>query len=131
MKILIVEDDAGSRLLMKELLKDYGQLHTAANGQEAVEAVRSALQAEEPYDLICLDVMMPEMDGQQALREIRSLEEARGIFSSDGSKIIMTTVLADMKNISTAYMNLCDAYLAKPINKSALLEQLRSLDLIA
>ena len=130
MKILIVEDDAGSRLLIKEILKPHGQVHTAANGKQAVAAVDAALQAGAPYDLICLDIMMPEMDGQQALREIRTLEEARGIFSSDGSKIIMTTALADMKNISTSYMNLCDAYLPKPIEKTTLLKQLHALNLI-
>jgi two-component system, chemotaxis family, chemotaxis protein CheY len=130
MKVLIVEDDFTSRLLMQELLKDYAQPHIAVNGREALEAVRMSLTENEPYDLICLDIMMPEMDGQQALREIRALEEANGVYSSEGSKIIMITVMADMKNINTAYMNLCDAYLAKPIEKSALIEQLRSLNLI-
>ena len=51
------------------------------NGKEAVEAVRNALETVEPYNLICLDIMMPEMDGQQALREIRDMEEARGIIA--------------------------------------------------
>jgi two-component system chemotaxis response regulator CheY len=130
MKTLIVEDDFTSRLLLQELLKSYGPVHIAVNGNEALDAVRSALEADEPYDLICLDIMMPEMDGQEALREIRSIEEARGIFSSEGSKIMMTTVMADLKNVSTAYMNLCDAYLTKPIQKSVLGQELRTLKLI-
>ena len=116
MKTLIVEDDFTSRLLMQELLKIYGPVHIAVNGKEALDAVRMALLANKPYDLICLDIMMPEMDGQQALREIRALEEAQGIFSSEGSKNMITTVMADLKNVSTAYMNLCDAYLTKPVH---------------
>jgi len=130
MKTLIVEDDFTSRLLLQELLKSYGPVHIAVNGNEALDAVQSALEADEPYDLICLDIMMPEMDGQEALRKIRSTEEARGIFSSEGSKIMMTTVMADLKNVSTAYMNLCDAYLTKPICKSELGQELRTLKLI-
>ena len=130
MKTLIVEDDFTSRLLLQELLKGYGPVHIAVNGNEALDAVQKALEADEPYDLICLDIMMPEMDGQEALRKIRSIEEDRGIFSSEGSKIMMTTVMADLKNVSTAYMNLCDAYLTKPIQKSVLGQELRTLKLI-
>ena len=78
MKTLIVEDDFTSRLLLQELLKGYGPAHVAVNGKEAVEAARMAMDAGEPYDLICLDIMMPEMDGHGALKEIRAQEEARG-----------------------------------------------------
>ena len=131
MKTLIVEDDFTSRLLLQELLKSYGPSHVAVNGKEAVEAVRATLEAVEPYDLICLDIMMPEMDGQQALKEIRALEEARGIFLPDGAKIVMTTALGDMKSVFAAYSGLCDAYLTKPIQKAKLLEELSKLALIA
>ncbi len=130
LKTLIVEDDFTGRLLLQELLKGYGPSHVAVNGKEAVEAVRIALEANEPYDLICLDIMMPEMDGQTALREIRAAEEARGIISSKGAKIVMTTALSDMKSLSSAFGSLCDAYLVKPIEKAKLLSELRKLALI-
>jgi two-component system chemotaxis response regulator CheY len=130
MKTLITEDDFTSRLLLQELLKSYGPSHVAVNGKEAVEAVRVALEAAEPYDLICLDIMMTEMDGQDALQQIRALEEARGIVSPHGAKIVMTTALADMKNVFAAYSRMCDAYLTKPIHKAKLLEELRKMALI-
>jgi len=130
MKTLIVEDDFTSRLLMQEILKDHGPAHVAINGEEAVTAVGQALATDDHYDLICLDIMMPEMDGQEALRRIRELEEAHGILSTAGAKIIMTTSLNDMKNVGDAFNSLCDAYLVKPIQKSQLLEQLRELTLI-
>ena len=104
--------------------------HIAVNGREAIEAVKSALAADDPYDLICLDIMMPEMDGQQALREIRALEEAVGVISTNGAKIVMTTALGDLKSVKVAYSNLCDAYLTKPIQKAKLLEALGILGLI-
>lgn len=130
MKTLIVEDDFSSRLLLQELLKIYGRTHIAVNGKEAVEAVRMALEAREPYSLICLDIMMPEMDGLEALRQIRNLEENKGILSQNAAKIVMTTALADPKNVIAAFGSLCDAYLTKPIHKAKLLEELRKLKLI-
>jgi len=130
MKTLIVEDDFTSRLLLQELLKSYGPCHIAVNGKEAVEAVRAAVEAAEPYNFICLDIMMPEMDGHEALRRIRNEEEFRGVWSTDGAKIVMTTALDDLKNVSAAYRNLCDDYLTKPIQKAKLLEILCNLKLI-
>lgn len=130
MKTLIVEDDFTSRLLLQELLKDYGLPHVAINGLEAVDAVRAALDAGQPYDLICLDIMMPGMDGQAALRQMRALEEERGIMSSDGAKILMTSALTDMQNKIDAFRGLCDGYLSKPIHKEQLLHELRGFGLI-
>ncbi len=130
MKTLIAEDDVTSRLLLQELLKSYGPSHVAVNGKEAVEAALMAMEAGEPYDLICLDIMMPEMDGQEALRKIREHEKTREILSSNAAKIVMTTALDDIKNIKTAFDGLCDGYLNKPIHKTHLLEELRELKLI-
>ena len=131
MKTLIVEDDFTSRLLLQEILKTHGPIDTANNGKEAVAAVQKALDAGESYDLICLDIMMPEMDGQEALRKIREQEDQREIPSKDRVKIVMTTALDDPKNVIAAYQNLCDTYIIKPIQKKMLLEALRKLRLIS
>src|SRR5664279_4841903 len=117
MKTLIVEDDFTSRLLLQELLKDYGPCFTAVTGVEAVLATKAALETDEPYDLICMDIMMPEMDGRAALKAIREQEESRGIRSTIGSKIVMTTALTDGPNVFGAFHELCDGYLFKPIAK--------------
>jgi two-component system chemotaxis response regulator CheY len=130
MKTLVVEDDFTSRLLLQELMKNYGTVHMAVNGKEAVDAVEKALAVNEPYDLVCLDIMMPEMDGQEALTKIRLLEEARGTLSTEGAKIVMTTALDDVKSVSKAYEKLCDGYLVKPIDKARLTAQLRDLKLV-
>ena len=131
MRSLIVEDDFSSRLLLQELLAPYGQCHTAVNGSEAVSAYGMALDAGQPYDLICLDIMMPEMDGQAALKEIRALEELKGIDSTHGAKIVMITALGDIKNVSAAYQQLRDGYLVKPVDGAkllGLLDELKVLD---
>ena len=130
MKTLIVEDDFTSRLLLQEILKEYGTVHIAVNGKEAVQAVSLAINSNEPYRLICMDIMMPEMDGQSAVKEIRTLEEKNGTLSTSGAKIVMTTALNDLKNVSTAYSNLCDGYLTKPIDKARIVQELRKHGLI-
>jgi two-component system chemotaxis response regulator CheY len=130
MKTLIVDDDFTSRLLLRECLKSYGPCHLAVNGKEAVEAVRIARKAVEPFDLICLDIMMPEMDGQAALKEIRRMEAAADVAAPDHVKILMTTALADRVNVLEAIRGKSDCFLAKPIQKAKLLEALRRLALI-
>jgi len=129
-KTLIVEDEITSRVLLRELLKRFGPPHMAMNGKEAVDAVSAALQAKEPYDLICLDIMMPEMDGQAALKRIRQLEDEAGIEAQERAKVIMTSALSDKGNVLEAIRSQCDYFLVKPIDGRALLEELRRLGLI-
>jgi two-component system chemotaxis response regulator CheY len=131
MKTLVVEDDFTSRILLNEILQQYGPVHVAVNGKEAVAAVQIALKAKERYDLICLDIMMPEMDGQTALSAIRAAEEAVGLTSTYGSKIVMTTALGDVGNVSKSFYRLCDAYLVKPIDRAMFQAELRKLGLIS
>jgi len=130
MKILIVDDDFTSRIVLQEILKAYGPTYIAVNGKEAVVAVRAAMSAGEPYSLICMDIMMPEMDGQQAIKQIRAAEEAEGIISTEGAKIIMTTALGDLKNVFASFKSLCDGYVVKPLDRTKLLDELRKLELI-
>ncbi len=127
LRVLVVEDDFTSRLLLQKLLAPYGEVHIAVNGKEAVSAFRGALEAGRPYDLVCLDIMMPEKDGHEALREMRALEESRNTPSTQGAKVIMTTALGDVKNVAAAYDELCDGYLVKPVEKAKLMALLLEL----
>lgn len=130
MRILVVEDDFVSRTVFTEYLSPYGQVDAAVNGQEGVQAFQLALQQGKPYQLICLDIMMPEMDGQEVLRQVRRIEEEKGIAGLDGVKVIMTTALDDFKNIMTAFREQCEAYLVKPIEKAKLIGQMKAMGLI-
>jgi two-component system, chemotaxis family, chemotaxis protein CheY len=127
---VIVEDDFTSRILLQSLLSRYGECHIAVNGKEALAAFRDGHESGQKYDLICMDIMMPEMDGQTAVREIRTLEQADGTLSTRGVKIIMTTALDDVKNLVQSFKSLCDAYLFKPIDSGKLLTHLRDLHLV-
>lgn len=131
MKTLIVEDDFTSRLLLQTFLAPYGECHIAVNGREAVDAFRVAQSSNQNYDLICMDIMMPEMDGQAALKQIRALEEGIGVLPHAGVKIIMTTAVTDTKAVFDAYQGLCDGYLFKPIDTVKLVEYAKSFGLIS
>jgi two-component system chemotaxis response regulator CheY len=130
MRTLVVEDDFTSRLLLQSFLSKYGDCHIAVNGKEAVTAFRTANEKGNKYDLICMDIMMPEMDGQAASKQIRDLEQAGGTLSTHGVKIIMTTALDDVKNLVQSFKSLCDAYLFKPIDTGKLLAHLREFHLV-
>lgn len=130
MKTLIVEDDFVSRRLLQAILSPYGLCHVAVNGREAINAFNLAWEEDSRYDLICLDIMMPEMDGHEVLQEIRRLEDEKGVVGLDGVKIIMTTALSDPRTIMKAFKDQCEDYLVKPIHKAKLLEKIRKLGLI-
>lgn len=131
MKTLIVEDDFLSRSLLSTLLSEYGVCHVAVNGQEALIAVEKGLIENDPYNLVCLDIVMPIMDGQQALQEIRKMEERYGIAGRDTTKVIMVTAADDAKNIMKAFrQGHCEAYLTKPLDREKLITHITDLGLI-
>jgi two-component system chemotaxis response regulator CheY len=128
MKSLVAEDDATNRKVLKAFLSRYGECDIAIDGNEAVNAVLLALQSHREYDLVCMDLRMPQMDGQEAIREIRKQEDAKGV--SKRAKIIVTTIHTDTESIATALLGRCDAYLVKPIDTAKLKKELISLGLI-
>lgn len=131
MKTLIVEDEPTSRLLLRSILSAYGDCDIATDGEEAVEAFKSASEQGVPYDLVCMDIMMPKLDGHEALARIRSVEKERKVPPQEAVKVIMTTALGDPKNVVKAlYGEGAGSYLVKPIEKQKLLEELRCLGLI-
>jgi len=130
MRILVVEDDFASRRLLQTMLSTYGECDIAVDGKEAVEAVKLSLDDESAYSLICLDIMMPNMNGREALKEIRSIEEENGLTGLSKAKIIMTTALNDPKSIIGSFMDQCEAYLVKPITKDKLTAKMKEMALI-
>lgn len=129
MKILIVDDNLTSAKLLLSFLEQTGDCSISNSGEEALEAVQHAMQIGEPYDLICLDIMMPVIDGHEALRTIRELEQSTFNVSHKISKVIMTTVLDDMQTIMKSFQQLCDGYLVKPVRKRDLLAKIEEVGL--
>lgn len=130
MKILIAEDDFASRKFMSRFLSKYGECDVTVDGTEAVEAFLMALDSDESYDLVCLDIMMPELDGYQVLKTIRDIEKERNIPEEKASKVIMTTALNEGRNVTKAFELGCVAYAGKPIDQEKFENVLRKLALI-
>lgn len=129
-KILIVEDDMISRKFLSKFLDRYGDCDMVVDGLEAIDAYLLSVKDKEPYDLICLDIMMPKVDGIKVLKAIRNLEKENKVPESDMVKIIMTTALGDKEVVDEAFQNGCDAYASKPIDTQKLIEVLKKIKFI-
>jgi two-component system chemotaxis response regulator CheY len=129
--MLIVEDEFLSRKLVGHYIEKHGKYDVAVNGEEALRAVRDAYEEGRPYDVVFLDIMMPDMNGLAVLKSLREYEAGRGISATDGLKVIMTTALGDAKSVMEAFRNQCEAYITKPYTEEAFAVQLRKLGLIS
>ncbi|CAK7011457.1 MAG: Chemotaxis protein CheY [Desulfovibrio sp.] len=130
MRFLVVDDDFHTRSLIQRLLHPYGFTDVATDGEEAVEAFRHALKDGEPYDLITLDILMPNIDGQQALREIREIEKEMDVPEDKAVKVIMVSGLNDAKEVHDAFfLGSATSYMVKPIHKQTFFEEITSLGL--
>ncbi len=115
LKMLIVEDDFTSRFILQNFLADFGDPHIAVDGYEAITATKVALAAKSSYDLVCLDIMMPGIDGKKVAEEIRRLESEAGCTRS--TTIVMTSAVSDQKTIDyLTSNNYCNLYLVKPVS---------------
>lgn len=131
MRILIAEDDLTSRKFLFKFLSQYGECDLVVDGLEALDAFLMSLKEGKPYGLICLDIMMPKVDGVKVLKAIRDLETQKGLLPEKRAKVIMTTALAETQFVQNAFEIGCEAYAAKPIDITKLLEVLQRLGLIS
>jgi len=116
MKILIVEDDLSSRKFLYKFMCNYGECDITVDGMEGLDAYLMALDEDEPYNLVCLDIMMPKVDGVKALKTIREIERQRNIQGDKVVKIIMTTALNDVDLVKDTFDSGCEVYATKPID---------------
>ena len=130
MKILLAEDDFVTRKFMMNFLSKYGECDVTVDGMEAVDAFMMALEDDDPYDLVVLDIMMPVMDGYQALKGIRNIEKERNITGDAAAKVIMATALNEEKNVKMAFDLGCTIYSGKPIDQTRFEQGLKKLGLI-
>ncbi|MFP4083641.1 MAG: response regulator [Desulfonatronovibrio sp.] len=131
MRVLVVEDDVTSRMVLTKILSEHFECESAENGLQAVDMFREALENNNPYSLIFMDIMMPVMDGQSALKAIREIETDMNVAIGDEVKAVMTTALSDTKNVTDAFFTgQADAYISKPISRKNVLETLQEIRLI-
>ncbi|MFL0250196.1 response regulator [Clostridium neuense] len=130
LKILIAEDDFASRKFLSRFLSEYGECDIVVDGMETIDAYMLSLKENKPYDLICLDIMMPKVDGVKVLKAIRDLETQRGLEAEKCAKIIMVTALGETDLVKSAFEYGCDAYASKPIDTKKFVEVMEKLKLI-
>ncbi|MCG6553107.1 MAG: response regulator [Candidatus Magnetominusculus sp. LBB02] len=130
MKILIADDELINRKILQEMLSDYAECDVVVNGLEVIEAFTMAHEQKKPYDLLCLDIMMPIMDGCEALMQIRKMESVMNIKQDDRVKAIMITAVDRPNEILQSYEGDCSAYMIKPVNKKALIKQIKDIGLL-
>jgi Response regulators consisting of a CheY-like receiver domain and a winged-helix DNA-binding domain len=130
MKVLIAEDDLASRRFLSKFLSQYGEVDLVIDGLETLDAYLMAIKEKAPYDLICLDIMMPKVDGVKVLKAIRDFESKQKVSPEKRVKVIMTTALAETNFVNNAFEIGCEAYAAKPIDTNKMLEVIKKLGLI-
>ena len=131
MKILIAEDDLVSRKFLLKFFSGYGECDVVVDGLEALDAYLMAVKDNSSYDLICLDIMMPKVDGVKVLKAIRDYENQSGVLPEKKAKVIMISALADTQYVHNAFDIGCEAYAAKPVDINKLIDVMKKLELIS
>jgi two-component system, chemotaxis family, chemotaxis protein CheY len=130
LKALIVEDVILLQRMLQKLTEEYANSETAQNGKYAIELFSREYFNGDPFDVIFLDIFMPEMDGIEALRSIRQFEDELKTKDEERVKIIMVTSMSNPNMIEKARELGCDGYVTKPFNRDQILKELKRLSLI-
>ncbi len=130
-RYLIVEDDEMTRLMLQDVLSEFAPCDIADNGMEALILFENALIGGNPYSLLCVDLIMPAMNGLAFIRRVKEIEKTH---ISDGklcSKIfVITSSDSAWDKADLLLENLCDDYIVKPFDRSSLIANLYKNDLV-
>ena len=122
-KCLIVDDDPVGRELMLTYLEKVQTVDTAIDGNDAKEKFEAAYRSGSPYQLIFLDIVMPEMSGHEVGKAIRLFEKQQGVSVGSQVKIVMLTSLKGAQDVMQAMMDAQSAaYLTKPVDPAKVRE---------
>ena len=130
MKIMIADDEPDVQMILEKMLDTYGECTKCNDGQEAFDTFSASLSKGEGFDLICLDISMPNLTGREALVKIRECEEQNGVEKDKRVKVIMITAHSNMENYTSSFEEGCEAFLPKPFDKEQLINNLKVLNLI-
>lgn len=130
MNILIAEDELTSAEVLKKILEPYGNCVIVGDGQAAVECFVEQTKTDNPFSLICLDILMPRLDGIGVIKRVREYESSKGVNPLKAVKIIMTTSVDTPSDVLNAFRSGCEGYVVKPIQKASLLRELRKFNLV-
>jgi len=127
MKVLIVDDEAVSRAKLKLIMETFGDCETVESGTDAIASFRKSCQEKNPFDLVMLDIDLPDKDGTRVLSEIRAVEKALNGSYGKKVKILMATSMKDKNSIITCIQSGCNDYIVKPFDLNIIRTKLEKL----
>ena len=131
MRALVAEDEFLGRKILSVFLNTLFEVDVVVNGSEAVQAFQLALDEGRPYDLLLMDIMMPEMDGLEALMKIREIEKGLPDKPPRRVKVLMTSALDDPKTVIRSFNDVeASGYIVKPVRKDKLFEELKTIGFV-
>ncbi len=125
MKILIVDDEHVSRAKMQQIMSPLGECTVTECGKEALERFAQALDEGGPFDIVMLDISMPDLDGTEVLTRLRGMEQEDPSLEQ-GAFIMMVTALSDKATVLTCIRDGCNDYIAKPFTRETVFGKLDS-----
>jgi two-component system chemotaxis response regulator CheY len=130
LNILIVDDSDAARAKAAAVLSEFGTIVEAENGRKGLKRFHQAI-GDNPFDLVVMDIVMPEMDGHAALKKLADYLVKYDIEPARHPKIIMISSLDDPSHVIEAqFEDGAHVYLTKPFDSQTLLEALVNLGLI-
>lgn len=117
MKILCIEDDESTQLLLKKILGSAAEVTVCGTAMEGLDVFVKEMLEFDLFDAVLLDINLPDLNGVHTLTLMRKFETVKGIMNNRKSKIIMMTGTADEQNVKNSLKNGCDNFLIKPVSK--------------
>jgi two-component system chemotaxis response regulator CheY len=126
MRALIIEDDPTAQLVLKSILCNFADVTECTNGIEGLQAFYTALKGNTGFDLVCLDIGLPDVQGNDLLRLFRQAEVEK---STKQSVVLVMSACKEDRVIQEMLTLGANAYVLKPVNRVNLIVQLRGLGL--
>jgi two-component system chemotaxis response regulator CheY len=131
LRILLADVSMTSRLALERILAGYGHCDSAEDGMDALKVFTLALELGHPYDLVCIDLMLPRVGGIDAIKMMRRIEREMGVLKADAVKVIVITAVDNPAYIFEAcYRGGANAYLYKPVDRLKLIAEMEKMGLI-